>query len=315
VAVKHAAGVVVVTGASAGVGRATAVAFGRAGWSAGLLARGEDGLDAAAAEIDRAVAVPTDVADADAVEAAAERVEAELGPIDAWVNNAMTTVFAWSWDVGADEFRRATEVTYLGQVNGTMAALRRMRPRDRGVVCNVGSALAHRAIPLQAAYCGAKFAVRGFTEAVRCELRHEGSRVRLTEVHLPAVDTPQFTWCLNRLPKRPRPVPPVYAPEVAAERIVLAVTDPRRDRVLGGFNRFLIAANKVSPRLVDRYVARAAVDAQQTDEPAGDDPVDLWRPVPGDHGARGPFERLEGGMRNPRWLASVPKMVADLVRG
>jgi NAD(P)-dependent dehydrogenase (short-subunit alcohol dehydrogenase family) len=308
----------VVTGASAGVGRATAVAFGRAGWSVGLLARGEAGLDAAVKEVGgRALAVPTDVADADAVEAAAQRIEDELGPIDAWVNDAMTTVFAWSWDITADEFRRATEVTYLGQVNGTMAALRRMRPRDRGVVCNVGSALAYRAIPLQSAYCGAKFAVRGFTEAVRCELRHEGSNVQLTEVHLPAVNTPQFTWCLNRLPKRPQPVPPVYAPEVAAERIVLAVSEPRRDRVLGGFNRFLILANKVSPRLADRYVARTAVASQQTDEPAGDDPVDLWAPVDatGDHGARGPFRGQEGGMRNPTWWLGVPKMFVDLVRG
>jgi NADP-dependent 3-hydroxy acid dehydrogenase YdfG len=308
-------GVVVVTGASAGVGRATAAAFGRAGWSVGLLARGQAGLDAAAAEIGpRALAVPTDVADAEAVEAAAQRVEDELGPIDAWVNDAMTTVFARAWDVAPEEFRRATEVTYLGQVHGTLAALRRMRPRDHGVVCNVGSALAYRAIPLQSAYCGAKFAVRGFTEAVRSELLAEGSAVRITEVHLPAVNTPQFTWCLNRMPMRPQPVPPVYAPEVAADRIVLAVTSPRRHRVLGGFNRFLILANKVAPGVVDHYVARTGVSSQQTDEPAGDDPVDLWSPVDGDadHGARGPFRKLEGGMTNPRWLAGVPKLAVDV---
>src|SRR4051812_25229263 len=304
-------GVVVVTGASAGVGRATAEAFGRKGWSVALLARGEAGLKAAAAAIDAPTLVlPTDVAEADAVEAAAARIEDELGPIDAWVNNAMTTVFARSWDVAPDEFRRATEVTYLGQVHGTMAALRRMRPRDGGVVCNVGSALAFRAIPLQSAYCGAKFAVRGFTEAVRAELLAEGSGVRVTEVHLPAVNTPQFTWCLNRLPKLPRPVPPVYAPEVAADRIVLAVESPVRHRVLGGFNRFLIVANKVAPGIVDHYVARTATDSQQSDRPAGTD-IDLWSPVDADedHGARGPYRELEGGMRNPRWLVTVPKQL------
>lgn len=307
-------GVVVVTGASAGVGRATASAFAERGWSVGLLARGEAGLKATAAELPgRSIVVPTDVADADAVEAAAERVEAELGPIEAWVNNAMTTVFARSWDVSAEEFRRATEVTYLGQVHGTMAALRRMRQRDRGVVCNVGSALAFRAIPLQSAYCGAKFAVRGFTEAVRSELLAEGSGVRLTEVHLPAVNTPQFTWCLNRLPKLPQPVPPVYAPSVAADRIVLAVESPVRHRVLGGFNRMLIVANKVAPGIVDHYVARTGVDSQQTDQPPSGQ-ADLWAPVDADedHGTRGPFGELEGGMRNPRWLRTVPQLVADV---
>ncbi|MCU1374373.1 MAG: family NAD(P)-dependent oxidoreductase, partial [Actinomycetia bacterium] len=276
----------------------------------------EAGLRAAAAEAGpHTLWVPTDVADADAVEAAAARVEAELGPIDAWVNNAMTTVFAPSWEVTAEEFRRATEVTYLGQVHGTLAALRRMRPRDRGTVCNVGSALAYRAIPLQSAYCGAKFAVRGFTEAVRSELLHEGSHVRLTEVHLPAVNTPQFEWCLNRMPGHPRPVPPVYGPDVAAERIVLAVESPRRHRVLGGFNRFLIAASQVAPGVVDHYVARTAVEAQQLDVPADPGaPADLWAPVDdtGDHGSRGRFGDLEGGMRNRRWLATVPRLVVDV---
>jgi short-subunit dehydrogenase len=285
------------------------------GWSVALLARGEAGLKAAAAAIDGAsLVVPTDVADAEAVEAAAARVEDELGPIDAWVNNAMTTVFARSWDVAPDEFRRATEVTYLGQVHGTMAALRRMRPRDAGVICNVGSALAYRAIPLQSAYCGAKFAVRGFTEAVRSELLAEGSRVHLTEVHLPAVNTTQFGWCLNRLPMRPQPVPPVYAPSVAADRIVLAVESPVRHRVLGGFNRFLIQANKIAPGITDHYVARTAVGSQQTDEPAGEHPVDLWSPVDEaeDHGARGTFGGKEGGMLNPQWLVTLPKLVLDV---
>lgn len=240
------------TGASAGVGRATAVAFARRGMSVALLARGHEGLRAAAADVDaaggRALVVPADVADADAVEAAAELVERELGPIDVWVNNAMTTVFAPVWDVSAEEFRRATEVTYLGQVHGTMSALRRMRPRDRGTICNVGSALSFRAIPLQSAYCGAKFATRGFTEAVRAELLHERSGVAVTMVHLPAVNTPQFGWCLNRMPRRPQPVAPVYSPDTAAAHVVAAALDPHRQKILGGFNKTLVLINKVGPR-------------------------------------------------------------------
>jgi short-subunit dehydrogenase len=316
----HRPTVAAVTGASAGVGRAVAVALAQRGMAVALLARGEAGLRGAAADVEaaggRALVLPTDVADPEAVEAAAARMEVELGPLDIWVNNAMTTVFARSWDVSADEFRRATEVTYLGQVHGTMAALRRMRPRDRGSIVNVGSALAYRAIPLQAAYCGAKFASRGFTEAVRAELLHEGSRVRLSMVHLPAVNTPQFGWCLNRLPKHPQPVPPVYAPEVAAGAIVRAAIRPRRQKLLGGYNTFLVLANKLAPGVIDHYVARTAVASQQTEQDADPDrPVTLWDPVddpPGsDRGARGIFDRLEGGMRHPDFAKGIPQQVAD----
>jgi short-subunit dehydrogenase len=308
-------GVAVVTGASAGVGRAVARELDRRGWAVGLVARGEAGLKAAASELERPVAVTADVADHDALERAAIAVEAELGPIDLWVNNAMTTVFAPVWDVTPDELRRATEVTYLGQAYGTQVALRRMRPRDRGVICNVGSALAFRAIPLQSAYCGAKFATRGFTEAVRSELRHEGSNVRITEVHLPAVNTPQFGWCLNRLPKVPQPVPPVYAPEVIARKIVAACESPRRHDVIGGFNRFLVLANKIAPGVIDHYVANTAVDSQQSDRPADPDArYDLWEPVDDDRdaGACGGFGDQEGGILRSRWILTTPKLAADV---
>jgi short-subunit dehydrogenase len=316
------ADVAVVTGASAGVGRATAVALAERGMGVALLARGAAGLECAARDVEaaggRALPIRTDVADPKAVEAAAQQVEDELGPVDVWVNNAMTTVFARSWDVSAEEFQRATEVTYLGQVHGTMAALRRMRPRDRGTIVNVGSALAYRAIPLQAAYCGSKFACRGYTEAVRTELLAEGSRVRISMVHLPAVNTPQFGWCLNRLPKHPRPVPPVYAPEVAARSIVRAALHPRRQKILGSFNTFLVLANKVAPGVVDHYVARTAIGSQQADEAADPDrPADLWHSVddpPGtDRGARGIFGDLEGGMRQRQSITGLPQQALTAV--
>jgi NAD(P)-dependent dehydrogenase (short-subunit alcohol dehydrogenase family) len=310
------ADVAVVTGASAGVGRATAVAFAERGAAVALLARGAAGLAGAARDVEaaggRALPVLADVADPKAVEAAAQQVEDELGPIDIWVNDAMTTVFARSWDVTAEEFQRATEVTYLGQVHGTMAALRRMRPRDRGSIVNVGSALAYRAIPLQAAYCGSKFACRGFTEAVRAELLAEHSQVRISMVHLPAVNTPQFGWCLNRLPKHPRPVPPVYAPDVAARSIVRAAIHPRRQKILGSFNTFLVLANKLAPGVLDHYVARTAISSQQTDDDADPDrPADLWHPVDDpprtDRGARGVFGDLEGGMRHRQSIKGLPQ--------
>jgi NAD(P)-dependent dehydrogenase (short-subunit alcohol dehydrogenase family) len=288
--------VVVVTGASAGLGRATAVAFGARGDAVALLARGQDGLAAAAAEVERAggraLAVPTDVADADAVEAAADQVERELGPIDVWVNNAMTTVFAPFHEIEADEYRRATEVTYLGTVWGTMAALRRMRRRDRGHIVQVGSALAYRGIPLQAPYCAAKHAIQGLCDSLRTELLHDGSKVRLTMVQMPALNTPQFDWCLSKLPRRAQPVPPIFQPEVGAKAIVWASEHDRRELKVGLPTIVAILGNRLSPALGDLYLARTGVKAQQTSEPEDPGrPVNLWQPVAGDHGAHGRFDR------------------------
>jgi short-subunit dehydrogenase len=285
---------VVVTGASAGVGRATAVAFARRGDRVALIARGEEGLAAAAREVEqaggRALAVACDVSDAAAVEAAAERVEAELGPIDVWVNDAMVAVLAFVHETEAADVRRVTEVTYLGAVNGTLAALRRMRPRDRGVIVQVGSALSYRAIPLQATYCGAKFALRGFTDALRTELMHDGSGVRVTMVQLPGLNTPQFTWVRTTLRRQPRPVPPVYQPEVAADAIVHAAEHPRRELWVGANTVAVIVGNKLAPGLADRYLARTNVKAQQADRPLDPDRPDyLYAPLD-DRGAHGPFD-------------------------
>ena len=263
--------VVVVTGASAGVGRATAVAFAERGDRVALLARGSAGLEAAAADVRAAggtpLALPVDVADAEAVEAAAQRIETELGPIDVWVNNATTTVFGRVSAIAFEEFQRATEVTYLGAVWGTTAALARMRIRDRGVIVQVGSALAYRAIPLQAPYCGAKHALRGFTDAVRCELLHEKSNVRITMVHLPALNTPQFSWSRSKMPRHPKPLPPIFQPELAARAIVRASHHPRREVWVGWPTVRAIVGNKLVPGLADRYLARAGYESQQTDDP------------------------------------------------
>ena len=287
--------VVVITGASAGVGRAAVRAFAGEGARLGLLARDHVGLEAARREAEgaggTALVIPADVADADAVEQAAARVEHELGPIDVWVNDAMTSVFAPFTEMSAEEFRRVTEVTYLGFVHGTMAALRRMQPRDTGVIVQVGSALAYRGIPLQSAYCGAKHAVQGFTESVRCELLHDHSGVKLVTVHLPALNTPQFDWVLSRLPKRPQPVPPIYQPEVAARAIVWASHHPRREVWVGATTVATILANRVAPGLLDRYLGKTGYGSQQGQEAADlDRPDNLWHPVEEDHGAHGAFD-------------------------
>jgi NADP-dependent 3-hydroxy acid dehydrogenase YdfG len=289
------AGVVAITGASAGVGRATAVAFAREGFSIGLLARGRERLERACLEIEasgaEALPLPVDVADPEAVEDAASAIESALGPIDIWVNNAMATVFAPLSATEPDEFRRATEVTYLGSVWGTMSALRRMRARDRGVIVQVGSALAHRGIPLQAPYCGAKHALQGFLESVRTELMHDGSNVRLTMVQLPALNTPQFTWSRAKTADEPMPVPPIYQPEVAAEAILFAARNPRRELMVGGPTVKAILGNAVAPGLADRYLAANGYGAQQTDDPLpGMRPGNLFEPVAGDQGSHGPFD-------------------------
>jgi NAD(P)-dependent dehydrogenase (short-subunit alcohol dehydrogenase family) len=270
--------------------------FARQGVNVALLARNAARLEAAAQEVRGqgvgALPIVTDVADADAVEAAAARVEGELGAIDVWVNNAMATVFAPIDRVSPEEFRRATEVTYLGQVYGTMAALARMRKRDSGTIVNVGSALAYRAIPLQSAYCGAKYAVRGFTDGVRTELIHDGSAIRLVMVHLPAVNTPQFDWALNKLGKRPQPVPPIFQPEVPARAIVEAALNPDRREVWVGMPTVMtILANKLAPGLLDRYLARRGYSGQLTDEPVPNDaPANLFKTADGDYGAHGRFD-------------------------
>ena len=287
--------VVVITGSSAGLGRATAVAFARTGARIGLLARGPDGLNGACEDVRNAggepLAVPTDVAYCDQVEAAAEAVEKEFGPIDIWVNNAMTTVFSPLKKITAEEFKRATEVTYLGTVYGTMAALKRMLPRDRGCIVQVGSALAYRSIPLQAPYCGAKHAIRGFTNSLRSELEHDKSRVHLTMVQMPALNTPQFDWCKTRLPRHPQPVPPIFQPEVGAEAVLWAAHHRRREVYVGGSTVKAILGNKVAPDVLDHYLAHNAYDAQQKEQPVSPDrPANLFEPVPGDHGAHGIFD-------------------------
>ncbi len=289
--------IVVVTGATAGVGRATAREFAQRGCRLGLIARGREQLDATAAELRdmgaEVCAVAADMADADAVERAATAIEQALGPIDIWVNNAMATVFAPVRETSPAEFRRATEATYLGTVNGTMAALKRMAARNRGTIVQVGSALSYRAIPLQAAYCGAKYAIRGFTDSLRCELIHDRLKIHLTMVHLPAVNTPQFDWARNHMTKRAQPVPPIFQPEVPARAIVFAATHRRREIWLGWPTVKAILANKVAPGLLDRYLARKGYDTQLGPEPHDpSEPGNLFDPLPGDPGAHGRFDAL-----------------------
>lgn len=310
--------VVVITGASAGVGRATAQAYARRGAHIGLIARGLEGLEAARREVEAlggtALVLRADVADAEQVEAAAQSVEEAFGSIDIWVNNAMVTIVSPFKELGAEEFRRVTEVTYLGAVYGTMAALRRMLPRDAGVIVQVGSALAYRAIPLQSPYCGAKHALRGFTDSLRSELLHEGSHVRLTAVHLPALNTPQFSWCKTRLPGHPQPVPPVFQPEVAAQAIVWASHNYPRELYVAFPTAKAIWANKLAPGLLDRYLAWKGYAGQQMDERVDPErPNNLYSPVPGLAAAHGRFEREARGRSLQLWAATHGALAAFIV--
>jgi NAD(P)-dependent dehydrogenase (short-subunit alcohol dehydrogenase family) len=291
-------------------------AFGNQGYDVGLIARGTDGLAAAAKEIEasgrRAHPVAADVADHAAVDAAATEIENALGPIDIWVNDAMASVFALFTDIEPEEFDRVTAVTYGGFVNGTRAALARMLPRDRGVIIQIGSALGYRGIPAQSAYCGAKHAIQGFTESVRCELLHRKSAVRIGMVQLPAVNTPQFDWVLSRLPRRPQPVPPIFQPELIASAVVRMAEHPRREMWLTERTVLAILGNRIAPGYLDRRLGRSGVESQQTDGPADPNrPANLWKPVAGDHGAHGAFdERARAtnpcvwfSIHRPTWLS------------
>jgi short-subunit dehydrogenase len=295
--------VVVVTGAGAGVGRATAREFASKGCDVALLSRDHDRLETAAAELRgfgvRVLAIPTDVADAAAVESAAEQVENELGPIDIWVNVAMATVFSPVEDLTAEEVKRGTEVTYLGQVYGMMSALKRMRPRNRGAIVNVGSALVYRSVPLQAIYCGGKAAIRGFTDSLRCELLHQKSNIHITMVQLPAVNTPQFDWAMNKTGYKARPVAPIYEPEVPAKAIVFAAFHKRREVWVGIPTVIAIVGNYIAPSLIDRYLGKTGYKSQTTKTPLDpDQPNNLYTPVKGDYGQRGRFtsEAYNGSM-------------------
>ena len=310
--------VVVITGASAGAGRAAARKFARHGARIGLLARGLDGLAAARSEVEKlggkALVVPVDVANADQIEAAAAQVESEFGPIDIWINNAMTSVFSPIKEMTAEEFRRVTEVTYLGYVYGTLAALKRMLPRDHGVIVQVGSALAYRGIPLQSAYCAAKHAVQGFCDSLRCELLHDKSGVRLTMVQLPALNTPQFGWVKSRLPRKAQPVPPIFQPEVAAEAICFAAHNPRREFYVGAPSVAVITTNHFIPGLLDHYLARSGYDSQQYDGAEDPNrPENLWQPVSGDHGARGVFDARARNWSPQLWTSEHRTGVAIAV--
>ncbi|MGA4788352.1 SDR family oxidoreductase [Nocardia sp. AB354] len=314
--------VVVVTGASAGIGRAAARRFAADGARVALLARGRAGLDAAAKDVERAggtaLPIPTDVADYDAVEAAADRVEEQWGPIDVWVNSAFTSVFAPFTEIEPKEYRRVTEVTYLGSVHGVMVALARMRPRNRGTIVQVGSALGERAIPLQSAYCGAKHAVNGFLEAVRVELMHEHSGVHVTIVQAPAVNTPQFSWVRSRLPKKPQPVPPIYQPEVVADTIAFAAGHPERKQYwVGASTVGTVVAQRLAPAVLDRYLARTGYDSQQTDADETDRPDNLWRPLDDEHGhdfgAHGDFDGRAHRHSPQAWMSRCVESVAGSV--
>ncbi|MFG3500149.1 SDR family oxidoreductase [Pseudomonas sp. NPDC047963] len=306
----------VICGGTAGVGRATAHAFARAGFRVAVIARGEQGLSDTRDELEAAgakvLAISADVADAEAVDHAAERIEAELGPIEVWVNAAMATVFGPVNKISAAEFKRVTDVTYLGFVHGTLAALRHMETRNRGTIVQVGSALSYRAIPLQSAYCAAKFAIRGFTDSLRCELIHTNSRIRLTMVQLPAHNTPQFDWSRNKMNKRPQPVPPIHTPDVAARAILRAATDAPRELWLGRASFQAIIGNMFMPGLLDRMMAKQAWSGQMTDEPASDEqPDNLFQPVDGLHRIDGRF----GSQVKDKALALSAETVGKLAAG
>jgi NAD(P)-dependent dehydrogenase (short-subunit alcohol dehydrogenase family) len=321
---------VVITGASAGIGRAAARRFAQEGWNVGLIARGEDGLNAALAEVEnqgvRGLSIPCDVSDAEGIERAAGRVEEELGAINVWVNNAMVSVFSPIKEMTPEEFKRVTEVTYLGYVYGTLAALRRMTSRNRGTIVQVGSALAYRSIPLQSAYCAAKAAIMGFTDSLRCELIHDNSNVHVTMVHMPAVNTPQFNWVKSRLPHKAQPVPPIYQPEVAADAIYFASQHRRREMWVGFPAVKTILGDKIAPGYLDHYLARHGYDSQQTHEVKRERPNNLWSPVDaegrGDFGAHGDFDdraatyspELAISKAKP-WLLSGAAMVAGMAAG
>jgi short-subunit dehydrogenase len=311
--------VVVITGASAGVGRAIACAFAKRGAHIGMLARGHEGLESAKREVEtlggKAIAIPTDTSDPQQVEAAATKVEATFGPIDVWVNDAMVSVFSPFKEMKPEEFKRVTEVAYLGFVYGTMSALRRMLPRDKGVIIQIGSALAYRSIPLQSAYCGAKHAIMGFTDSVRCELLHDKSHVKITMLQLPAVNTPQFDWVRSRLPHKAQPVPPIYQPEIIGEAAVWASTHPRRELFIGLSTIMAIQANKIVPALLDRYLAKTGYQSQQTDQPADPNrPDNLWQPVDEqrDFGAHGSFDARSRRRSWQLWLDTHPGLVSLL---
>ena len=314
--------VVVITGASAGVGRATVREFAKRGAHIGLLARSEDGLEGAKEDVEslggKAIAIPTDVADPKQVEAAADKVEEEFGPIDIWVNNAMTTIFSEFKDVTSEEFKRGTEVTYLGSVYGTMSALNRMLPRDSGSIVQVGSALSYRSIPLQSVYCGAKHAMRGFTDSVRTELMHENSNVSITMVQLPGLNTPQFEHCRAKMGYHPQPVAPIFQPEVAADAIVWAAYHPeRRETFVGTSSVLTIWGQKLAPGLVARYLARTAYSGQQTSQQIEDSyrEGNLFEPASGDRGAHGPFDGSSYDSSIQLWATKRRGMLAAAAAG
>lgn len=299
--------VIVVTGAAAGVGRAIAREFGKEKARVALIARGRDGLDAAKNEIDKmggeALVLPLDMADSAAVESAAQKIEDTWGHIDVWINDAMVSVFSPVDQMEAEEFKRVTEVSYLGYVYGTLAALKRMKSKNSGVIIQIGSALAYRSIPLQSAYCAAKHAIAGFSESLRTELLHDKSDVKVCQINLPAVNTPQFSWVKSRLPNNPQPVPPIYQPEVIARAVYHVSRHPRRRLDIAYPTLKAVIAEKFVPAVGDWYLSRQGYSSQQTDQPVSPDRKNnLWKPVPGDHGAHGSFDSRARTFAPLLWL-------------